>query len=822
MADPILVQEASTTFQNGPISPQVSQTSLYSSPELLPRVDSYQTGSSLGPGKTSDGLSSSFVLISDESHSGEQQLSSEYVEISERAAVVNKSSSSSQSHHDQATLANTTDPSSRIGSLSTNTAAKRGSEASHGTVKAASPLCLPGDAESATTASEVSVQKWLEESVVQHSTTSPGFTVPMEMAGGLLPLKPKITSLSEVGTQTAGHSHSYVRKSRDGTTQTLPEIKDSKDNHRQPTVAATTPTSILDDHAGLDDQISPLNSPGDEVVDMSASTVLIERHISQKEGRMLKSNNKELRLKIKKLTDVLEQMQKENKRLKNEIESGPMKIAEAQSAALADKEREYRCLIEEMEERQEMEIEQYQREIRKAAEYEERAEEKLKENARLITELQKTISELQEQLVQAQDESKQHLQEVEVLDLKLKACETRASVTESENSVLNEKVNHLMKELTALKKSKHHHHHHHQHSSDERHPGAPSSSNGQVPPIIKGQSIEDVATKSGKEQELTKEEKLSSASQYQGSGGDDISKLEANLVLYDDLKASTPPKPKPRQRQSHQPHKPQLLQALAQTGSSTSASSAAGLTQKASKPDKQGRPPNRPPPVQALVAPKLQSVAHLQPLQQLPTGAKYGQEYLPPYYHHHDKQQQALKATPPKVHGASVGAGAGAGAAAVGPGRIDRPSFLPLKGKSPPVPLQLVEHQAHVQPPPPLSEAQKLAATANWVQQLPEPKEIKQKIENQERKIADNKADKQKDEIPQASVLTVAGAVGGGNDLSSLSEERIEEITRQLKGDGGVVCECPICGKVLHSRESDYGVLLHVELCLQQAEAAAN
>jgi hypothetical protein len=114
-----------------------------------------------------------------------------------------------------------------------------------------------------------------------------------------------------------------------------------------------------------------------------------------------------------------------------------------------------------------------------------------------------------------------------------------------------------------------------------------------------------------------------------------------------------------------------------------------------------------------------------------------------------------------------------------------------------------------------LSEAQKLAATASWVQKLPEPKERKQKIEKQE----------QKDEMSQASALTVAGAgagVIGGNDLSSLSEERIEEITKQLKGGEGVVCECPICGKVLHSRESDYGVLLHVELCLQQSEAAAN
>lgn len=783
MADPILVQETSATFRS-PLSSQRSQNSLYSTPELVPgQVDLYPTGSSLGgkPRDVSPGLSSSFVLISDESHSGEQPLSSEYVEIPER--VVNKSSSSRG--HDGETLAvtvNTADGSDQTGSLS---ATKRETGAS-GAVKA-SPLCLPGGASSTN-----EVQKWLEESV-QHRGASAG--VPMETAGalgGLLPLKPKITTLAEVGTQT---DHPYVHVgSRDGTTQTVPEINDSEEK-RQPTVA-TTPTSILD-HAGLHDQVSPLNSPSDEVVDMSASTVLIERHISQKEGRMLKSSNKELRLKIKKLTEVLEQMQKENKRLRNEIESG-IKIAAAQSA-LADKEREHRGQMEELEEQQEMEIEQYRKEIRKAAEYEERAEEKFKENAQLIVDLQKTISGLQEQLVQAQDKSKKYSKEVEALTVKVKAHETKMSVTESENSVLSEKVNHLMKELAALKKSKHHHHSHHQQQrsvSDEKskeHAGAPSSDRGQIPPTM-DQSTEGVATAKmpgQKEQELTdqeKQEKLASASQFQG--GDDISKLEANQADRDhDLKASQP-KPKPRQKQPYQPHNQAQLKATAQgsgsSSSTTGKTNAAGLKQKAASKPKEGRPPNNRP-VQALVAPKLQSVAHLQPLQQLPTGTKYGQEYLPPYYYHPDKQQQpATKPTPSKMHGAA------AASAAAAVGRLDRPSFLPLKGKTP-APLQLVEPQAaHVQPPPPLSEAQKLAATANWVQQL-----------------------------PRVSELTLEGAVGG-NDLNSLSEERIEEITRQLKGDGGVVCECPICGKVLHSRESDYGVLLHVELCIQQSEAAAN
>lgn len=47
----------------------------------------------------------------------------------------------------------------------------------------------------------------------------------------------------------------------------------------------------------------------------------------------------------------------------------------------------------------------------------------------------------------------------------------------------------------------------------------------------------------------------------------------------------------------------------------------------------------------------------------------------------------------------------------------------------------------------------------------------------------------------------------------SLSEERIEEIASQLRGAPVVVC--PVCQKILHARENDYAVLLHVEYCLR-------
>ena len=680
------------------LSPQRSQSSLYSTPEV---VDLYQTASSLGKPRDlhsgSSGLSSSFVLVSDESNSGEPPFISDYIEVSEGESKPPRAS------------------------------AEVGVRGATSTVDAACDL-----------------QQWPEKSVSDVA----------EKKGP--PLEPRGMT-KEVGTQTSADI-------RDGCAQTLQEVKEEK----QP-AATSTPTSEILEHSVL--QGSPLEfvqSPSEEVVDMSASTVLIERHISQKEGRILKNSNKELRLKIKKLTEVLEQMQKENKRLKNEAES-EIKVAAARSA-LEDKERELRRQMEVMEEQMELELEQYRNHLQQAMEDKQRSDEKLRENAELIVKLQKNIDTLQQQLTRTQEECDTKVKE---LNSKLQASETKRTVTESENSVLSEKVNRLMKELITLKKSKHHHHHqadekskHHVHSSPRKdhHP-------------------EDITSKCGEEQKQVKQDHLEVQSGSTSQGGD-AAKSEASQAQHV-IRAC--PKPKPRQKfyEAHDPH--------------------AG--HKAKPKDV------KPKPVQAMVAPKLQSVAHLQPVisqQQLPNNTKHGRELLVPYH-----QQQQTAKPPPQVPPVED--------------QLHRPSFLPLRGQTKPPPPQA---QAQVQAPLPLSNAQKLAATASWVQQLPEPKPPKaeKKVNEKQKEQAEasalttrwDEAVNQPAGVPQSRQLQgqAAAMTATGNDLSSLSEERIEEITRQLKGESGgnaIVCECPICGKVLHSRESDYGVLLHVELCLQQS-----
>ena len=59
---------------------------------------------------------------------------------------------------------------------------------------------------------------------------------------------------------------------------------------------------------------------------------------------------------------------------------------------------------------------------------------------------------------------------------------------------------------------------------------------------------------------------------------------------------------------------------------------------------------------------------------------------------------------------------------------------------------------------------------------------------------------------PQPSIKREAGHI---------SERRVEEITQSLRGAPTVVC--PICQKVLHARQNEYSVLLHVEHCLSKA-----
>lgn len=753
MAEAILIKKTDVSVANGglTLSPQQSQSSLFSSPEV---VDLYcQTVGSSVEGRPSSGsaygeLSSSFILVSDRSGISSMD-PSEYVEVRSQPL----------GGHDKTTQE---PPPSGVADTHTINSALAAGEKEHLTELMSEEPTVWNAAV-------------LKSSAVDHSDS-----VRDSEMGGLNavtiaaepkmferdPLQIPTVTTTEVGTQASTDIS-------DGCSQTLPEIK--KDKQLQ-TSALTTPTSIFHEHTILD--VSPLASPSEEeIVDMSASTVLIERHISQKEGRILKNNNKELRLKIKKLTEVMEQMQKqketvknENERLKSELESGT-KVADIE-AAMELKEKEFRRYVEELEEQQELELEQYRNRLQKAVKYEERVEEKLKENVEVISELQKSINLLQEQLVELKKKHTQSTEKSELLISKLQASEMKRVVTESENSVLNEKVNQLTKELATLRKShKHHHHHHshHEHSDDKTKPSShpDTTVNEQTP----GKDPEDMTSESKTGEEPKQDLQKSTVGTSQGN---DATQRTIESSLSNEVRSH--PKPKPRQK-FYEPHDPKSKQKE-----------------------------SRPRPAQALVAPRLQSVAHLHHMmphqkQQL---QQSGSHLLPRH------QQQVLTKPPPQLHSTA--------------GRdlqqqqqqLNRPSFLPLKGQKQEPPLAA----PRAQPPPPLSDAQKLAATASWVQQLPEPNERKIIIENKTDKGRVKQEYTEAVDVPKPNERLAAE----GNDLNSLSEERIEEITRQLKGEGegiGIVCECPICGKVLHSRESDYGVLLHVELCLQQSELGA-
>ena len=512
---------------------------------------------------------------------------------------------------------------------------------------------------------------------------------------------------------------------RDWSTQTSPVRKSSK---QDPTASASN--LIFQE----DTEFSPfvVDPPSDEVVDMSASTVLVERHISQKEGRILKSNNKEQRLKIKKLTEVLEQMRKELDKLRNEMES-KSKDDDMKSAMIL-KEKELRRHIEELEDEHKLEVEKYKVELEeckvklekyktelekceveleeqrnRSQEAEERSQKKLVENEKVIVELQSAINTLQEQIMESKKELEKSEKMVKDLLSQLQASGTKNIITETEISVLKEKIDHLMKELADPKKSKHHHqeHHHHQLLDDK------SQHNVHR---VHEQSItrdpnrsEDVFSKPRKEPKPIEHDVHVAGST--SHGGDAGKASESSLNSY--------PKPKPRQYYEHHdpPHASHVHK---------------------SQP--------KPRPVQALVAPRLPFVGHnLLPL------VNDG-EHLQPYHHH-------LAVTKP-----------------------------------PPA--------AQAKPTPPLNDAQKLAATANWVHKLPEHDERKQ---NSDKTVKEKQEDR--------------GEYGVFNypnrrEKSDLSEERIDELSRSE----GTVITCPICFQVLHSREK-YGIELHVERCLQQSQA---
>ena len=99
------------------------------------------------------------------------------------------------------------------------------------------------------------------------------------------------------------------------------------------------------------------------------------------------------------------------------------------------------------------------------------------------------------------------------------------------------------------------------------------------------------------------------------------------------------------------------------------------------------------------------------------------------------------------------------------------------------------------------------------IQAVPTPKPTTSEARSQHSQYSHHRATKKTDTESRTIPKFSQDPTTTETRTESLSEERIEEIASQLRGAPVVVC--PVCQKVLHARENDYSVLLHVEYCLK-------
>lgn len=211
-----------------------------------------------------------------------------------------------------------------------------------------------------------------------------------------------------------------------------PVVKSSPDTN------AVSPFDALSPTVGSDSE--PLPSPGAEADLMSSSTVFVDQFTSQKEAKILKNHNKELRQKLKKLTKLMETLQQEKLALQS-------KTVESNSQLSAIRDLDLRL---------------------KQAEEEKR---KLEEQCQL---LHNEKEQLKEKLYAAQNECRTQVERSADLLSKVQEYETQNTVLVSENEVLKGKLHQLEqaqkherkerrreKERLAERKVQEHHKSHH-------------------------------------------------------------------------------------------------------------------------------------------------------------------------------------------------------------------------------------------------------------------------------------------------------------------------------------------------------------------------
>lgn len=193
-----------------------------------------------------------------------------------------------------------------------------------------------------------------------------------------------------------------------------------------------------------------------DIAEMSSSTVVVEKHITQREARVLKTSNKELRSKINKLSDILEQKKvtidglvkqtSENEKQLQEVQQQE-KLFEAVKKDLTDN---VSSLERQLKEHNEKEQEQ-NRHIQALQRQVQRGEDSQREVERLNKELLCEKSALEEKVKRLLEENKTMFERSTKLLSQLMDSETKREVERSEKKVLQGKIDYLGAELRRFK-----------------------------------------------------------------------------------------------------------------------------------------------------------------------------------------------------------------------------------------------------------------------------------------------------------------------------------------------------------------------------------
>jgi hypothetical protein len=192
--------------------------------------------------------------------------------------------------------------------------------------------------------------------------------------------------------------------------------------------------------------------------EMTTSTVVMEKHITQREARMLKTLNKELRVKIQKLSEILD-------RKKVEIDGLVQTVSECERNVLEAEDRNKRfeevekdlmesisSLERRLAEQNEREKEQKRRilSLQKDLEKSENDQRKTESDRKLLAEK----NSLEEKVKQLLQENKTMFERSTNLLTQLQDSETKREVERSEKRVLQGKIDYLGAELRRIKLSR--------------------------------------------------------------------------------------------------------------------------------------------------------------------------------------------------------------------------------------------------------------------------------------------------------------------------------------------------------------------------------